>query len=339
MPELLYLFLFAGLLVVILVLLFYPKIGLLSHWRRARGTAARVLVEDALKHLYRCEAYGRRADVQSLAAALQISTPRAATLLDGMHAQDLLVSEAGELRLTAAGRAYALNVIRAHRLWERYLAEESGYPQADWHGKADQREHFLTPQDAEALSSQLGNPTHDPHGDPIPSSQGEFKSHGGQPLSRYPQDTPLRVVHLEDEPPDVYARLVAKGLHPGMQVRVSAVTSQQVRLLAGEQEYALSPDEAGNIFVRSISPPQQETSIPDLRLAALRPGQQGRVAGISLALRGAERRRLLDLGITQGTLIAAEFRSPSGDPTAYRLRGALVALRREQAEHIAIIPL
>ncbi|RME45954.1 MAG: ferrous iron transport protein A [Caldilineae bacterium] len=54
------------------------------------------------------------------------------------------------------------------------------------------------------------------------------------------------------------------------------------------------------------------------------------------ACRGAERRRLMDLGILPGTLIRAEMVSPSGDPTAYRIRGALIALRKEQADRIYI---
>jgi Fe2+ transport system protein FeoA len=55
-----------------------------------------------------------------------------------------------------------------------------------------------------------------------------------------------------------------------------------------------------------------------------------------LRLEGAERRRLLDLGLVPGTHVIAEMRSPLGDPTAYRVRGAIIALRREQAEQIDV---
>jgi len=60
------------------------------------------------------------------------------------------------------------------------------------------------------------------------------------------------------------------------------------------------------------------------------------VVGIAAGCRGPERRRLLDLGVIPGTVVAAEMRSPAGDPVAYRIRGALVALRREQADLIHI---
>jgi DtxR family Mn-dependent transcriptional regulator len=77
-------------------------------------------------------------------------------------------------------------------------------------------------------------------------------------------------------------------------------------------------------------------ALPDERLSSLMPGEAGEVAGISRACHGPERRRLMDLGILPGTPIEAEMSSPSGDPTAYRVRGALIALRREQADLIHV---
>ncbi|HYG35582.1 MAG TPA: FeoA family protein, partial [Clostridia bacterium] len=71
-------------------------------------------------------------------------------------------------------------------------------------------------------------------------------------------------------------------------------------------------------------------------LTTLRPGQCAKVKGLSPACRGAERRRLLDLGFVAGTKVEVEMVSPGGDPTAYRVRGTLVALRREQAGLIRV---
>ena len=71
-------------------------------------------------------------------------------------------------------------------------------------------------------------------------------------------------------------------------------------------------------------------------MSALQPGEAAQVTGISALCRGLERRRLLDLGIVPGTFVEAELRSPSGDPTAYRVRGGLLALRREQADLIHV---
>ena len=71
-------------------------------------------------------------------------------------------------------------------------------------------------------------------------------------------------------------------------------------------------------------------------LADLEPGRKAQIVSISRACRGTERRRLMDLGILPGTLVEAEVTSPGGDPTAYRIRGALIALRRQQAHYIHI---
>ena len=71
-------------------------------------------------------------------------------------------------------------------------------------------------------------------------------------------------------------------------------------------------------------------------LSALEPGESARVVGIAEVCQGPQRRRLLDLGVVPGTRITAELRSASGDPVAYEMRGALIALRREQAEWIRV---
>ena len=71
-------------------------------------------------------------------------------------------------------------------------------------------------------------------------------------------------------------------------------------------------------------------------LSTLEPGQKATVLSLTHSSRGSERRRFMDLGILPGTLILAERRSPSGDPTAYRIRDALIALRSEQAEKIRV---
>ena len=68
----------------------------------------------------------------------------------------------------------------------------------------------------------------------------------------------------------------------------------------------------------------------------LEPGEAAEVLSISPASRGAERRRFFDLGILPGTKIMVEFDSPSGNPAAYKIRGAVIALRESQAELIKV---
>lgn len=318
--------------------LFRPSRGAFWRWQRARKMTERVLREDALKHLQRYESHGRSPSVESLAGAMQISVDKAAGLLSELEAHGLVTIDGQNFRLTPRGRDYALHIVRAHRLWERYLADETGYATEMWHDQADQAEHSLTPAATEALAAELGYPTHDPHGDPIPTATGEMVPHGGHPLTSMDLDVPVRIVHLEDEPEAVYAQLVAEGLSPGMEARLLELSSHRVRFWANGDEHLLAPIVAANISV--VSMPEIVT-LPEeagVKLSSLLLGQKGEVLRISRASRGNERRRFMDLGILPGTVITAEMNSPSGDPTAYRIRDALIAFRREQADLILIKP-
>ncbi|MBP6787086.1 MAG: FeoA domain-containing protein [Candidatus Promineofilum sp.] len=326
----------AAALLLLAAALFWPRRGLLPRWRRARQMGGRVHREDALKHIHTLEMNSRRPTVQSIAGALQLGLNETAVLIGAMEADGLLAHEGDTPRLTPTGRAAALHIIRAHRLWEHYLAEETGYGAADWHALAEEREHGLSAAELDELAARLGHPVFDPHGDPIPAIGNGLASPAGEPLATLPPDIPARIVHLEDEPEAVYAQLVAEGLAPGMVVRVTAATAERVRFWANGDEHVLAPLVAANVFVRPLPPQEQLVPGDGLSLAALRLGQSAEVVALSPALRGRERRRLLDLGLLPGTRVTAELRSPAGDPTAYRIRGAVVALRAEQAKQVRV---
>jgi DtxR family Mn-dependent transcriptional regulator len=326
----------AVLLLAVAGLIFWPERGILARWQQSGKLSNRVRGEDALKHIHKFEMKGRQATLESVSGALNISLNDTAELVAAMQTNNLLNVEKGEICLTPNGRNSALHIIRAHRLWERYLAEETGLHQAEWHGQAELAEHRLTPQQADALALQLGNPTHDPHGDPIPTADGDIVTHGGQPLSALSLGAPGLIVHLEDEPPIVYAQLAAEGLHPGMVVRVTESAPERVRFWTNGDEHIVAPIVANNISVIPLPEEDAEDSDGFERLTCLAPGETAEVMGISRASRGLERRRFMDLGVLPGTQITAEMRSPGGDPTAYIIRGALIALRQEQANLIKV---
>jgi DtxR family Mn-dependent transcriptional regulator len=291
-------------------------------------------MEDALKHILGCEMSGDRFTANSLAGALQITSDQAADLLLEMDQRGLLYAETDSIRLTPIGRQSALHILRAHRLWERYLADETGIGELEWHGRAELQEHELTPEEAEALAAQLGNPTHDPHGDPIPSAEGEMQPHEGIPLISAEVNEPLQIVHIEDEPQAVFAQLLAEGLYPGMEVRLVERSPHRIRFWAGGDEHTLAPVVAANV---SVAPPPEDLSDSVGRpLSDLAQGERAQVIEISSQCRGMERRRLQDLGFLPGANIQAELTSTGGDPVAYRIRGALIALRKDQADMIRV---
>lgn len=329
------LLIFAAIILVFAVV-FWPNRGLYPRWQRSRRMDERVLIEDALKHLYKSEVYRRRPTIQSVAGAIGISPDHAAELLDRLAELELVELTEEGYALTAEGETYALNVIRAHRLWERYLADQTGYSETDWHEIADLREHSLSADELKSLSAELGYPMYDPHGDPIPTSEGDLVQHGGQPLSIIPPGQTVRIVHIEDEPEAVYAQLTAEGLHPGMQLQLLETTPSRIRFWARGREYILAPVTASNVSVRPLQAREEVNISAAEHLSSLEVGESAKILRISPRLRGMERRRLLDLGIIPGTTVTVEFSSPGGDPLAYRIRGALIALRKDQTDLIDI---
>jgi DtxR family Mn-dependent transcriptional regulator len=120
-----------------------------------------------------------------------------------------------------------------------------------------------------------------------------------------------------------------------MVVRVIESSSSRLRFEADGQKFVLAPIVAANVAVVPISKHATRSRSFE-RLSDLKISQRGKVVGISPACRGPQLRRLLDLGLVPGTVVEAELPSPGGDPTAYRVRGALIALRKDQARMVYI---
>jgi DtxR family transcriptional regulator, Mn-dependent transcriptional regulator len=318
-----------------LIFLFLRRRRLALLLTRRQQDMARVRLEDALKHTYDCEERGLSATVQSVAGALEISTDEASGLASGLEQKGLLQSSGDLFSLTTEGRAYALRVVRVHRLWERYLADETSVRDVKWHHEAEKQEHRLTPAEVEALAAHMGNPQFDPHGDPIPSASGILPVLKGQPLTTVADKAVVRIVHIEDEPPTVYAQLAAQGLHTGMQINMLESRPERILFEANGEESVLAPLLARNITVEPL-PEERQFRGPFRTLASVRSGERAIVQSISRACRGAQRRRLMDMGIVPGTPIEAELDSLTGDPVAYRVRGTLIALRRQQADQILV---
>ncbi|MCB0029878.1 MAG: DtxR family transcriptional regulator [Anaerolineales bacterium] len=327
----------AFIVAALLALIFWPRRGLYARWERVRQLTDRVRREDALKRLLLSEEEGQRCSADTVAGALEMGRNEAALLLQAMQADDLVQMVGGELKLTPAGRESAIHIVRAHRLWEHHLAQETGFDATEWHARAEDREHNLAPAELESLAARLGNPTHDPHGDPIPSASGLFGSQRGLPLTQLPADSSATIIHIEDEPEIVFAQLAAAGLTSGETIKVVAADSAEMTIWAGGEQHTLPIAAANNVTVRLLTASQVAAASEDVRsLTTLTLHETGVVAGLSPRCRGVERRRFLDLGILPGTKITAELQSPSGDPTAYRIRGALIALRYDQAALIEL---
>src|SRR6185436_19534577 len=104
-------------------------------------------------------------------------------------------------RLTAAGEKLAGRVLRRHRLVELFLVQVMGMSWTEVHEEAEQLEHAVSERLIELIDEMLGRPTHDPHGDPIPTAQGTIRADHYESLLTCPVATPLRVTRIADQDP------------------------------------------------------------------------------------------------------------------------------------------
>lgn len=317
--------------------LLWPRQGLLARALGAARMTERVRIEDALKHIFNCEYLALPSTLESLAGGLRMRRGPAGRLVARLCELGLAEASGTGVSLTGPGRSYALRVVRTHRLWERYLADRTGVAEADWHAQAEVREHRMSEAETDALAARLGHPRFDPHGDPIPTAGGEVPPRTGVALTQLRAGRGARIVHLEDEPREIYLELLAEGLSPGMEIRVADVSPTGVRFLLRGRERLLDPVAAASVTVESAED-MVVPSEPPRTLAGLALGETGVVERIAPACQGPARRRLLDLGVVPGTPVRATLRGAGGDPTAYQIRGATIALRREQASRVEIAP-
>jgi len=323
-------------LILLPVLVLWPGWGLVARFQRARLASRRMVTEDLLKSILKAEVSGRPVTIEGLAGTTGTDLDRIAEILQEMEAGDLISLEGGIPRLQRQGREAALHIVRAHRLWERYLADRTGTHELSWHDEAERVEHELSANEVRELAAELGNPAFDPHGDPIPAEGDPLWSLGGIPITDLEEGQTGRIVHVEDEPATVYAQLVAEGLTPGMTAHLVDKSASRIHFWADGNEITLAPIVAANVTVRVLESEISGTPHPTVTLSDIKPGEQATVIGISRTYRGPMRRRLLDLGVVPGTVIVVERTAPGGDPVAYRIRGATIALRHSQARFINV---
>ena len=176
------LFVFAA-LVALCAAVLWPGRGLVARVRRFTRLTERVRMEDVLKQLYKLEYDRLPATVESVAGGVQIPRSQAVRLLQQLEEQRLVTEGEARFLLTDPGRTQALHIVRTHRLWERFLADRTGTRPEEWHEQAEEHEHLISAAEADDLASALGHPVYDPHGDPIPTAEGEMPVRTGVPLS------------------------------------------------------------------------------------------------------------------------------------------------------------
>ncbi len=322
-------------IVLIAFLIFRPSKGWLWVVKKNLRTNEKIITEDVLKQLYHSENSNKDIDINSLTSALDFDNDLIIKTINRMTASELIFVEKDFLKLSDKGREYALRIVRVHRLWEKYLAEKTGFDKKEWHDRAEEMEHRLNHEETNLLANQLGNPMYDPHGDPIPTKKGKIAKLDGVALSSLKEKSIGRISHIEDEPEVIYKQILAANIHIGSQIRVVENNTQRVVFYAEGEEFKLAPIVAANITISLL---EKEATIQDnlIRLSSLKKDEKAMIIGISKECRGENRRRLLDLGFVRNAEISIDLMSPLENPIAYLIKGSSIALRNDQASKILI---
>jgi DtxR family transcriptional regulator, Mn-dependent transcriptional regulator len=152
----------------------------------------------------------------ALAERLDVSAASASATVKRLEVMGLVQRQPYHgVRLTPAGERVALAVIRHHRLLELYLAEALGMSWDRVHEEAEVLEHAISPELSELIAAKLGNPTHDPHGDPIPTVEGEIDEAPTRPLADLEPGDSGVFVRVSDSDPDMLRYLADRGIAPG----------------------------------------------------------------------------------------------------------------------------
>jgi DtxR family Mn-dependent transcriptional regulator len=183
----------------------------------AKTDSISAAVEDYAKAIYalQVEADGPVSN-NALAERLGVSPASASNMVKKLDGLGLVehVPYHGVV-LTQAGRRVALEVLRHHRLLELYLAQSLGVPWDRVHDEAEVLEHHISEELEELIANALGNPTHDPHGDPIPTRDLEIAEDHCATLDTLERGQCGRFTRISDHDPEMLRYLAERGIAPG----------------------------------------------------------------------------------------------------------------------------
>jgi DtxR family transcriptional regulator, Mn-dependent transcriptional regulator len=184
-------------------------------------------VENYLKAIYQGQTSlprdERLVPMGQVATALGVTPGTATTMVKALAESGLAEYEPySGVRLSPAGEKLAGLVLRRHRLVEAFLVQVMGMSWAEVHEDAEQLEHVVSDRLIDRIDQMLGRPTHDPHGDPIPTADGEITARHLDSLLTCPLGTPLKVTRISDQDPAFLRFIESNDLKPGEPVEVES---------------------------------------------------------------------------------------------------------------------
>jgi DtxR family Mn-dependent transcriptional regulator len=178
-------------------------------------------VEDYAKAIYALGRHEGTVSTTALAERLGVTPASASAMVKRLDALGLVTHEPYRgVVLTRAGERVALEVLRHHRLLELYLAESLGMPWDRVHAEAEILEHVLSEELEALIAAKLGNPTRDPHGDPIPTTDLQIEERDSVPLQALEAGARGIFVRVSDSDPEMLRYLAERGIAVGAELEV-----------------------------------------------------------------------------------------------------------------------
>lgn len=216
-------------------------------------------IEDYLKVIYDLQERGSgRVTISRIAERMAVSSSSVSGMLRKLSETGLVEhARYADVHLTEAGEKAALSVLRRHRLIEAYLVEALGYAWDEVHDEAEVLEHVVSDRFVDRVADYLGNPTADPHGDPIPTRDGQIVARHTHQLSEAPAGTVGYIVRVNDSDPELLRYLTDQDLALGMRLEVverepfGGPLIVRVRRGTEEREQALGDVAAAALWIRA----------------------------------------------------------------------------------------
>ncbi len=220
-----------------------------------KSSASTEAVDDYLKAILELSGPAdARVTSNALAAHLSIRAASVTGMLQKLAALEtpfVLYEKHRGVRLSPAGRRRALEVIRHHRLLERFLHDVLDYPWDEVHEEAERLEHYISERLEDRIAARLGHPGHDPHGHPIPAKNGAVAERTEVELSRWPCGVPGTISSVSDRDPAALREMKRLGLVPGTSVLIEpgARTGSVLVRVAGQTPTRLAPEIAAGVLI------------------------------------------------------------------------------------------
>lgn len=214
-------------------------------------------VEDYLKTIYDITLFGQRATTNQIAERMGVTPASVTGMLKRLSSNDPPLLEYHKhhgVALTSAGEQVALEIIRHHRLLELFLHDRLGYPWDKVHAEADRLEHVISENLEERIAQSLGDPRHDPHGDPIPSRDLHLPSEALLSLDELRQGQRAIVQRVRNDDPAMLRYLEGIGMTPQAEISVLDYSyfDGNLRLQVGGQVVVLGPAVTQQVYVEVV---------------------------------------------------------------------------------------